>query len=146
MVVRTGVQVDKLMETIEASGFFGKCNPETLEYFKAEHPEFVIHHNPTERIGVLRDDASGEPMNEVFGFWLPHGLDSENDETFVSQIRCCKQRFNLIEELFREVEQIPQEKLWLESEQADFFQRCPEKLPGAHNDFAELHMTLDDKP
>jgi hypothetical protein len=95
------------METIEASRFFGNCNPETLEYFKAERPNFVIHHNLTERIGVLRGDASGEPLNNVFGFWLPHGLDTENHETFFSQIRRCKQRFNLIEELFREVEQIP---------------------------------------
>lgn len=54
------------------------------------------------------------------------------------------QRFNSIEQVLREVEGIPQEKLWLESEQAEFFERHPEKLPSTGNDHPDIRVTLDD--
>ncbi|OJJ84396.1 uncharacterized protein ASPGLDRAFT_58090 [Aspergillus glaucus CBS 516.65] len=81
-------------------------------------------------------DGTVIPKNgtETFGFWLPHGLEGTDNVRFAAQVHQCKERFNKIEEAFREVEGVPREKLWLESEQAEVFEQHPELLPGDEND------------
>ena len=40
-------------------------------------------------------------------------------------------------------ENLPVEKLWLEVEQVDFFERNPELLPGAGHDHPEVEIKVD---
>ncbi|KAL1970535.1 hypothetical protein VTN77DRAFT_4179 [Rasamsonia byssochlamydoides] len=114
MIVRSsaGGDLDKLFETIRISGFLGDQNPHDRE-------------GPP----LQSDGNSVDPTQNHLGFWLPHGLDADDEEKFVTQLRQCKQRFNRIEEAFRETEGIPREKLWLESEQEEIFARHPVKRP-----------------
>ncbi|KAN0075996.1 hypothetical protein V8E54_007266 [Elaphomyces granulatus] len=76
-------------------------------------------------------DGTVDRKDNAFGFWLPHGLDGEDEEVFVSQLLQCKERF-------KSIECIPTDKLWLESEQVAFFEKHPEKLPGAENDLPDV--------
>lgn len=57
------------------------------------------------------------PGDNVFGFWLPHGLQDNDPQVYASQLRACHQRFNAIERAFREVEGISPRDLVLETEQ-----------------------------
>lgn len=143
MVVRSGVELDKLLDTIEISGFLGTCGAAELEEFQRWYPNYTMSQNPRECEGVLQADGSVGPKNNVFGFWLPHGLSTAPNE-FASQLRQCENQFNRIEEAFREVEGIPSQKLWLEREQARFFEQYPEQLPGANNDIPDIRETWED--
>ncbi|KAN0081995.1 hypothetical protein V8E54_003293 [Elaphomyces granulatus] len=130
MIIRSGVALEKLLCTIEASGFLGNCVLKGLESFKQSHSKESLSQDPLcDKLFPPRDGTVDRKDN-AFGFWLPHGLDGEDEEVFVSQLLQCKERFNSIERAFREVECIPTDKLWLESEQVAFFEEHPEKLPG----------------
>lgn len=80
MIVRSGAELDKLLETIDVSGFFGKCKPVSLKLFMEEYPNATISQNPRERESILRADGSVDPGDNLFGFWLPHGLNSQDEE------------------------------------------------------------------
>ncbi|OJJ44447.1 hypothetical protein ASPZODRAFT_145003 [Penicilliopsis zonata CBS 506.65] len=123
MIVRGGVSVDQLLNTIEASGFLGHCIPAQLEEFKKLYPveSTKLTQNPRDREGTLEADGLVHPSKNILGFWLPHGLGSDK-EMFAAQLRECLSRFNKIEELYRETENIPTSQLWLESEQNDHFE------------------------
>jgi hypothetical protein len=143
MIVRSGAELNKLFSTIDYCGFLGQPKLEGLELFNLEYPDVIINQSPREREGKMRPDWTVDPADNVFGFWLPHGMNGENDEIFVSQIRQCTQRFNMIEAAFRKVECIPQEHLWLESEQAEFFENNPDKLSGSKNDHPDVTVVVD---
>ena len=46
MIVRSGVALGKLLCTIEASGFLGKCVPKELESFKKSHSKVILSQDP----------------------------------------------------------------------------------------------------
>ncbi|KKK26856.1 hypothetical protein ARAM_003456 [Aspergillus rambellii] len=143
MIVRSGAELEKLLDTIHTSRFFGECLPEKLEEFKKMYPEGTakLSLHPREREGRLGADGSIMPQDNTFGFWLPHGL--TNDETLGAQICQCKDRFNNIERAFREVEAISKDQLWLEAEQAGFFDQN-QRLPGGDNDNPDVTIECDD--
>ncbi|KAI9928650.1 hypothetical protein ASPWEDRAFT_180237 [Aspergillus wentii DTO 134E9] len=147
MIVRSGAELEKLLDTIHASRFLGECLPEELELFKKMHPEGTANLllNPRERERERHErpcaDYSIMPKDNIFGFWLPHGLRSETLSTHIYQ---CKERFNNIERVFREVECISKDKLWLEAEQADFFDQNQGLLPGGDNDYPDINIEYHD--
>lgn len=51
---------------------------------------------------------------QPFGFSLPHGLVLEDENAFAAQIRKCHELFNQIERGFRDSENLPMDKLWLD--------------------------------
>lgn len=77
MIVRCGVELDKLIETIHTSGFLGECDMEELASFKAEHPNLVVTQNMREREGTLGQDGSVDPVKNHFWFlaaaWTERG-------------------------------------------------------------------------
>ncbi|TQB70591.1 hypothetical protein MPDQ_000310 [Monascus purpureus] len=102
IIARSGADLPKLFDTIRASGFLGEIIPHSLQMFKEMHPMAGISQNPHDREGKLGLNGLPEPMNDIFGFWLPHGLSSD-DEIYATQLRRCFQRFNAIERVFQEV-------------------------------------------
>ena len=71
----------------------------------------------------------------------PHGLLPE-ENTLGAQIQKHRGRFNKIARAYRQVESIPIDKVWLQSEQAAFFQQHPALVPGGQNDYPEVEMEL----
>ncbi|PGH05607.1 hypothetical protein AJ79_06774 [Helicocarpus griseus UAMH5409] len=134
MIVRSGVQLEKLFDTIEACDFLGHLEEDELKNFRNEYGQITINQDPNASKGLLRPDGTVPPQETTFGFWLPHGLSSDNVK-FARQLRACRQRFNRIEAAFREAEGLSHEKLWLEAEQADFFERHPERYPSVKSIF-----------
>lgn len=102
--------------------------------------------NPNARISQLPRDREGILHNNVqpFGFWLPHGLLPEED-TLGVQIQDHKERFNKTECAYRHVESLPIDKLWLQSEQAEFLEQHPALVPGGQNDYPEVDVELHNK-
>lgn len=126
MIVRSGVQLDKLFDTIEASGFLGAFHHEQRQLFNENLTPLLITQNPSENRGQLSADGSVDPNRNQFGFWLPHGLGSDGGQyaaRFSHRLRECKNRFNDVEAAFRKAEGLSQDKVWLESEQAYFFEK-----------------------
>lgn len=137
MIVRSGTNLPELFETIHTSRFLGECQNKQIEMFKEMNPGAMkIVQSPRDREG------EGARKGQPFGFWLPHGL-TPDDETFAGQIRKCLERFNKFEQGFRESENIPMDRLWLEVEQVKFFEQNPGLLPGAGNDYPEVEVNID---
>ena len=49
MIVRSGVDIGNLFETIHASRFLGECDEKSFTLFKLQYPEAKITQNPRER-------------------------------------------------------------------------------------------------
>lgn len=136
MIVRSGANLPELFETIHTSKFLGECQRDEYQMFMKMNPDAEISQSPRER------ECNSNDGNQTFGFWLPHGL-TPDDKIFAEQIRACQERFNQIERGFRESENLPVDKLWLEVEQVDFFEQNPELLPGAGHDHPEVEIKVD---
>ncbi|OJJ46469.1 hypothetical protein ASPZODRAFT_2129488 [Penicilliopsis zonata CBS 506.65] len=141
MIVRSGVDLERLFDTIQACGFLGDCSPEELQEFKQEYPDARITHNPRDREAQPGLDPASE---HVFGFWLPHGLASDDEDLFGQQLAGCLGRFNDIEKAFRDTEDISPDQLWLEREQIEFFGQREDLLPGSKNDQPQGDVLIDD--
>lgn len=101
MIVRGGAELDKLFDTILASGFLGKCNVEDLVMWRNMYPNRTISHDPRAGEGVLSEHGAVPLADNIFGFWLPHGLSSD-EMVFAVQLRERHfRRFNQIERAFR---------------------------------------------
>jgi hypothetical protein len=70
MIVRSGVKLSKLFETIYISGFLGTCDKEAMERFKKNCPDAKITQNPHDREGILRLNGSVDPQNSGSGFLM----------------------------------------------------------------------------
>jgi|ERR1700722_13371596 len=115
MIVRSGVKLSKLFETIYTSGFLGTCDKEAMERFKKNYPDAKITQNPHDREGILGLNGSVDSQKNVFVVLMLLIRRSLLLSFF-------NQRFNRIEEAFRETEGIKQSQLRLEWEQAELKQ------------------------
>lgn len=103
MIVRSGAELDKLFDTVAISEILGDCEEESLALFKgmnltAELPSEGCEHD---REGTMLLGGEVEPSKNLFGFWLPHGLSTE-EETRAAHIASCLSRFNAIEKAYYE--------------------------------------------
>ncbi|PYH95586.1 hypothetical protein BO71DRAFT_428847 [Aspergillus ellipticus CBS 707.79] len=92
MIVRQGVRLVEMFNTISQNSIIMQCEDEGK--------------------GNSMPDASLEPTNHTFGWWLPDGL-SADETTLARQIQSCKDRFNAIDKMFMEVENISPDVLGL---------------------------------
>ncbi|EEP82202.1 predicted protein [Uncinocarpus reesii 1704] len=74
MIVRTGVQLDKLFETIEASGFLGEFEREAFEYYQVQPKGLQIAQNTKENEGQLLPDGTISPKRMQLDSGYPMGL------------------------------------------------------------------------
>lgn len=58
MIVRGGAELDKLFETIEISGFMGRCNMEQLRLWHIMYPNATVSHNPRDWEGSLNEHGA----------------------------------------------------------------------------------------
>ena len=108
MIVRSGAALDKLFDTVAASKILGPCDEEALALFRQMDPNAEIPEGrENDREGTLRPNGQVAPSQNLFGFWLPHGLITE-EETRFPQISSCLSRFKAIEQAYFEAEGIPE--------------------------------------
>lgn len=123
MILRGCYDLKNTIETITTCRFLGDLDEEaSSEWIKyGQIKDFVIDKNEmaTDRIG-----------HQEFGFWLPHGIGMVDDDAFAERLREHVNIFNRIERVFRDFFAISPEEIYLESEQTDFFERAPRKMPG----------------
>lgn len=92
MIIRGGVQLDKLFEDIELIEIFGYFS----EYYICE--PVTVPNDPVDSRCTLPEIGTTDIM---FGFWLPHGI---RKDRFISEIHACERRWNAIERAFCEAE------------------------------------------
>lgn len=137
MIVRGGVQLEKLFDTIQSFGFLGQFDQNHVHAeFRRTEP-LVVPNNPLDSQLYLSDDGTVHPGDNIFGFWLPHGT------TSASEIRACEQRWNYIEAAFRKSEGLDEHQIWLEREQVDYFERHPERYPSGQFDIPQEVVAYD---
>ena len=143
MIVRSGAQLQLLFDRIRACEFLGAVDEQQLASFQHEFPNLHIKQNPEDCLGITCCEGTVPLSQNVFGFWLPHGLGDVSTGKLGEHIRDCMSRFNIIEAAYREAEGVKKEVLWLESEQAQLFEERPDLLPGAKLDTTIKQETVD---
>ncbi|KAL8830119.1 MAG: hypothetical protein Q9170_005879 [Blastenia crenularia] len=123
MMLRGCYDLKQTIETITTSRFLGELDDnavaEWVQYAQVKDFKIDMNISASQAIGPCE-----------FGFWLPHGIGMVNDEMFAARLRQQVNVFNRIEKTFRDFFNIAPDEIYLESEQGDFFERAPTKMPG----------------
>jgi hypothetical protein len=104
MIVRSGADLNTLLEAIVDTNILGPCDEEEFSMFKLVHPDAEKQEkHERDREGSENPDGTIPPSDNMFGFWLPHGLSSD-PQMRAAEIVSCMQRFDQIEDAFCMVE------------------------------------------
>ena len=120
--------MEQILETIEGSKFLGDLDEEEWQKYledkaELETPPRVFTHNPD----LLVDKPNrGGP----WGFWLPFQVGTKDPKVLTEAFDAGRKRFNNIERCFHDWFGLDQEKVLLEEEQVEYFQRHPYREPG----------------
>ncbi|KAJ5279014.1 hypothetical protein N7478_004386 [Penicillium angulare] len=82
VIARSGRDYSEILQTIIDSEFLGKVDRSKFDMIQARYPQFNFKQKPLDREGSLTTDGKLQPNNNTFGFWLPHGVDSEEASCF----------------------------------------------------------------
>jgi len=122
MIVRSSADIHALLETILATKYLGDLDHAKFEEYK--------EHCPWKQIKCNREDGACEPnLPSRFGFWLPHGVRTSSKEEFIDDLRACIDRFNGIEECFKEWFGLQPETILTEAQQSWYFEAHPDQYP-----------------
>lgn len=142
MIVRSGTDLFAILNVIHDSRMLGTLFLYGLEHecTPALNSDAKITRNEPECEAEVDTDGNIPPQQTPFGFWLPHGL-STDEEVASAQIRQRLQRFNDIERAFCEVEELQPSVLTLEDEMADYIE-AHERVRESWSQHKELHCSL----
>lgn len=132
MIVRGARNLREVLFRIDQSEFLGPIEESLLRQSLARHGGQIplVQHN----LNDSRDNlvAGAVPRgSHSFGFFLPHGLSHANaDFLYTNALSTVRRSFNAVEEAFRVQFNLTKASIMLESEQAEFYEDHPERLPG----------------
>ncbi|KAJ5591616.1 uncharacterized protein N7459_001985 [Penicillium hispanicum] len=117
VIVRSGKNIPEIIKTIHNSRILGPFDEEEYENFREMEPEPRLVQDARDREGKPTVDGHAAPNDNVFGFWLPHGL-SEDPAIAEEQQKHCFERAKMIEDAYKKVvEDLPIGVLVLEIEE-----------------------------
>jgi hypothetical protein len=123
--------IHDILDTIMMSKFLGELDEEAFQKYVDDKPyasSYVMK-------GYTLDPnvCLGKPKPHkgcAWGFWLPYQLQTNDLSVVAEEFDEGRKRFNAIEKCFRDWFGLKQEELVLEEEQAEYFEKFPEREPG----------------
>lgn len=120
--------IHDILDTIMMSKFLGELDEEAFQKCVDDTPYALMKEytpNPSVCLGKPK------PHKEcAWGFWLPYQLQTNDLSVVAEEFDAGRKRFNAIEKCFRDWFGLKQEELVLEEEQAEYFEKFPEREPG----------------
>ncbi|KAJ5116568.1 hypothetical protein N7456_000916 [Penicillium angulare] len=105
MILRSRADISDVLNVIKNLGLLGTFDKESFRENDDLYADDEIRYDDDPTFTPSADKASSV-KNNVFGFWLPHGL-SGDSSTFLSQLQQCLDRAAAIESAYKLLEPVP---------------------------------------
>lgn len=113
MIVRSGPDLDQVIKEISQSNILGEMCQDRYEAYSSMYPDLQICHDPKDSEGRMNPDGCVAANDNIFAFWLPHGL-TNDPKARSARLKRSSERAWAIEKAFREVETPPLDILILD--------------------------------
>lgn len=106
MIVRSGAELDAVLREIKATRILGDLCHDAYNKYTRLYPNIHVSHDPKDCEGEISSDGRVAKDDNIFAFWLPHGL-TDDPEIASERLKRSSDRAWAIEKAFREVENPP---------------------------------------
>lgn len=106
MIVRSGPDLKQVLDEIGQSAILGDMCQDRYDNYTSIYPDLEICRDPNDSEGNMNPDGTVGASDNIFAFWLPHGL-TNDPESRSARLKRSSERAWAIEKAYREVESPP---------------------------------------